>query len=112
MADLLAHGPSEREQWRRPLPEGRPVTLGRRPDRSEFTVPWDRQVSGLHAELEWKGGRLAVRRLPSGKNQVFHRGEPRDRFELGPGDQFVIGETTFEVVDPDHPEPEPPTPHA
>ncbi|MFN7732362.1 MAG: adenylate/guanylate cyclase domain-containing protein [Pirellula sp.] len=33
------------------------------------------------------------------RNPIFHRGLRKDQFELGIGDHFVIGQTTFSIVD-------------
>src|SRR5207248_8826464 len=110
MAELQARGPGPEDRWRRPLPEG-PVTLGRTPQ-SAWQVPWDRQVSGLHAALQWKDGLLRVRRLASGRNQIFYQGTPLDEFAVPAGGQFVIGGTTFQVLEePTASLPDLPTPH-
>jgi adenylate cyclase len=97
MAELQARGPGPEDRWRRELPEG-PVTLGRT-SRADWEVPWDRQVSGLHARVEWKDGLLRVKRLPSGRNQIFYQGTPLDEFAVPAGGQFVIGGTTFQVLE-------------
>jgi adenylate cyclase len=110
MAELQARGPGPEDRWRHPLPEGS-VTLGRT-DRSAWQVPWDRQVSGLHASLQWADGLLRVRRLPTGRNQIFYQGTPLDEFSVPPGGQFVIGATTFQVLEALTPSaPDLPTPH-
>ena len=75
MPDLIAYGPEQRYQWRKTLPAGT-VTLGRDPARSTWAADWDRQVSGLHAELVWRDGQLRVR-------QVLPRGEAEDLLLLG-----------------------------
>jgi adenylate cyclase len=94
MADLIAQGPGSGEHWRRPLPEGRAVVLGREAD---WDVPWERFLSRRHAELTWQDGRLAVRRLPSGHNPLFTQGEAADSLLLQPGEHFVLGTTTLTV---------------
>jgi adenylate cyclase len=97
MADLIAQGPKPGDGWRRPLPEGEPVVLGR--DAGGWGAPWEPFLSGRHAEVVWRGGRLEVRRLPGARNPVFAGGREADRFELLPRQQFVIGSTTFTVTD-------------
>jgi adenylate cyclase len=64
-----------------------------------WAVPWDDRVSRQHAELNWNGEQLAVTRMIDAKNPIFHRGLRKDEFEVGIGDHFVIGQTTFSIVD-------------
>src|SRR5262245_24684805 len=98
MAELVAQGPHPENHWRRTLPSG-PVTLGRVVPRSTWDAPWDQRISSLHASLSWHDGKLTVRRLPGGRNPIFFGGTAQDEFTLGPGETFVIGETTFTVQD-------------
>lgn len=100
MPDLIAQGPSPSDRWRRPLPhsgEATAFTLGR--VAPGWSVPWDDRISRQHAELRWDGERLSVARLLDAKNPVFHRGLRKDQFDVGIGDHFVIGQTTFSIVD-------------
>src|SRR5262245_41510073 len=97
MADLWARGPLPEDQSRRTLLAG-PVTVGRVAERCTWAVPWDKAVSGVHAELRWQGGRLHVRRLKSGRNPIFVQGQARDEFSLSAGESFAIGATSFTVV--------------
>lgn len=96
MADLVARGISPGDRWRRTLLAGA-QTLGRHPAKSTWVVPWDRQISGLHATLTWKDGQLHVRREPQSSNQIFFQGKPCEEFDVAVGEHFVIGETTFVV---------------
>jgi adenylate cyclase len=107
MAELWAEG-EDGQQWRRPL-SAHEVTLGRS-TRSDWLVPWDRQISSVHAQLVWNGNRLLVRRVASARNPIFHNGQVADEFEAVPGEVFVIGKTRFAVmataVDSDLPQPQ------
>jgi adenylate cyclase len=95
MPDLVAWSASDpQKRWRRTLPEG-PVTLGRKAELSMWDVPWDRQISGLHAILTWQDGKLLVRKDPRPINRIYFNGTPQDEFSLGAGEQFMIGGTTF-----------------
>jgi adenylate cyclase len=107
MPDLLAQGQDDGQCWRRTLP-AQAVTLGRT-SRSDWDVPWDKQISGLHATLVWQEGKLWVRREPSTRNAIFVRGTASDEFRVAIGEQFVIGGTAFTVKES---EPEFPTPLA
>src|SRR5947209_3632503 len=86
MADLIAQGLTTHQRWRRTLPEGQPVILGR--TAGTWAVPWDEQISRRHAEVTWRSGRLKVRRLPTARNPIFLRGQTTDEFELRPRESF------------------------
>jgi adenylate cyclase len=101
MPDLIAQGPTPSDRWRRPLPKegalAKPVVLGR--TSMGWSVPWDDRISRNHATLLWTGSRLVVARLIDARNPVFHKGLRQDEFEIVIGDHFVIGQTTFSLVD-------------
>ena len=101
MPDLIAQGPSPSDRWRRPLPKDpvlqQPVVLGR--TAAGWAVPWDDRISRSHVRLLWNGSRLEVSRLIDARNPVFHKGLRQDDFNIGIGDHFVIGQTTFSLVD-------------
>lgn len=101
MPDLIAQGPSPSDRWRRPLPkESTPpkaVLLGR--TAPGWSVPWDDRISRNHASLVWNGSRLTVSRHLDARNPIFYKGLRQDDFEIGIGDHFVIGQTTFSLVD-------------
>lgn len=96
MAHLIAQGDLPQQRWRRSLPEGRPVVLGRAA--GGFDVPWDSHVSRRHAELTLEDERLDVRRIASSRNPIFAQGVERDAFTIDPGEHFVIGQTTFTLA--------------
>ena len=62
-------------------------------------MPWDKSISRRHIQICWRDERLEVRRLPAARNPVFFVGSGQDRFTLVPGEHFVIGETTFALVE-------------
>lgn len=95
MADLIAQGSDAAQRWRRPLPTGEAVLLGRN---ASWSVPWDDRISRRHAELLWDGEKLTVRKLPDARNPLFVNGAERDEFVLIPGNHFVIGGTTFTLA--------------
>lgn len=100
MPDLIARTGQD-EHWRKSIPMT-PVTLGRLEDKSLWAAPWDKQISGQHATLEWMNGALQVRRIPSAVNPIFYRGTPTDEFNVAVGEKFVIGSTTFELHETKH----------
>jgi len=97
MADLIAQGEEAQQRWRRTLPEGQPVVLGR--TAGLWAVPWDQHISRQHAELVWTGQRLEVSQLPRVRNPIYLRGKEAKRFSLRPGEHFAIGSTTFTLAD-------------
>jgi adenylate cyclase len=97
MPDLIAQGTEPQQRWRRSLPEGQAVLLGRL--MGAWGVSWDPHVSRRHAELFWNGRRLEVVRLPEARNPIYLRGKEDDHFTIEPGEHFVIGQTTFTLAD-------------
>jgi adenylate cyclase len=97
VADLIAQGNDPQHRWRRTLLAGRPETLGR--GAGSWATPWDIRVSRNHAQVCWDGQRLEVERLPNARNPIFCKGQEATRFEIAPGEHFVIGETTFTLAD-------------
>lgn len=97
MADLIAQGVGAEHRWRRPLPLREPIVLGR--SAGEWSASWDLQISRRHAELLWDGRRLQVRKLPEAKNPIFFHGRPTSECRLLPEEHFVIGQTSFLLVE-------------
>lgn len=97
MPDLIAQGPSPELRWRRTLEPDRVYVVGR--EAGGWATPWDRLVSRRHVEVCWRDGRLYVRRLPDARNPVYVAGAPQDTFTRLVGEHFVIGETTFTLVE-------------
>jgi adenylate cyclase len=97
VADLIAQGVDPEHRWRRPLPEGETIVLGR--SAGTWAVPWDGLISRRHAEVCWRNGRLEVRRLPSARNPILRDNEELAAFEVRPSHFFVIGDTAFTLTD-------------
>lgn len=97
MADLIAQGPEAQQRWRRALPEGQQLVLGRAA--GIWSVPWDHHVSRQHAELRLAGGRLEVSQRIEARNPVFYQGRESRHFFVKPGEHFVIGQTDFTLSD-------------
>ncbi len=96
MADLIAQGERLSQRWRRTLPEGDLVTLGRAA--GYWAATWDPLISRRHAELVWNGSQLTVTQISGTRNPLFFRGRPCDRLTLRPGEHFVIGDTSFTLT--------------
>jgi adenylate cyclase len=98
MPDLIAQGPRPQDRWRRTLPEkGEEFILGRTAE--PWSVGWDDRVSRQHASICWNGSKLEVKKLDRARNAIFYRGQQRDKFLASIGEHFVIGQTTFTVLD-------------
>lgn len=96
MANLIAQGEQLSQRWRRVLPEGDAVTLGR--TTGHWAITWDPLISRRHVEIVWKDGQLTVALLPEARNPLFYRGRSCDHATLQPGEHFVIGDTSFTLT--------------
>jgi adenylate cyclase len=105
MPELEArYRPDPSKFWRKTLP-AEEVKLGRRPGERvgevRWAVEWDDFISGLHASLQWRNGKLLVRRrmVPEPtRNPLFFKEQECNEFVVAPGEHFVIGETVFTVL--------------
>ena len=100
MAELVVSGPEPMQRWRRSIPPGEIVRLGRAP-RSGWAVPWDALISREHAELQMVSGQLRVRRLDSARNPIYHQDSESTDFLVTSGESFRIGRTVFQLVSAD-----------
>jgi adenylate cyclase len=97
MPDLIAQGTEAEQRWRRPLPVGRAIELGRAC--GEWSAAWDERISRRHVVATCAPGRLEVQVLPGARNPVFYRGRREEHFTLKPGEHFVIGATSFTLAE-------------
>jgi adenylate cyclase len=93
VAELIAQGKNFDHRWRRLIPAGETIVLGR--TTPSFRVPWDDRISREHVRLLLKNQRLHVEKIPQASNPVFHLGREASQFIIEPGEHFVIGLTTF-----------------
>lgn len=99
MPELIAVGPEPKQRWRRQIPDGQVIRLGRAP-RNGWAVPWDRHISREHAELALHGGdQIKVRRLEVARNYISYQGSSSNEFTLSVGEEFRIGVTSFYLAD-------------
>lgn len=97
MPELKAQGVEKEDRWQRKLVPGETAVIGRAA--GLWTVPWDPFVSRRHAEILWQEDELEVRQLETAGNPIFLRGSPTPRFRIRPGEHFVIGSTTFSLIE-------------
>jgi FHA domain len=79
------------------------VTIGRRPD-NDISIPWDLEISRVHAQLERVGGEWVVADDGLSRNGTYVNGERVvGRRRLRDGDRIVFGETRvlYRMPDPD-----------
>lgn len=99
MPDLIAQGPRPQDRWRRTLPSDSHVKLVLGRTAEPWSVVWDDRISRQHAELRWNGKSLEVAKLPQARNAIFYRGKQLNQFSAEVGEHFVIGQTTFTLLD-------------
>lgn len=76
-----------------------PLLCGRAPSRRpSLTIPWDEYISRDHFDMTAEGDQVRVQRAPGGKNPITFRGQPADSILVRPGESFVAGNTTFEIL--------------
>jgi adenylate cyclase len=97
MADLIAQGEHPNDRWRRALPIGQTLMLGR--TANPWCVPWDDRISRDHARLLWDGDTLSIEQVAEAKNPIFVRGQAVASANLSAGHHFVIGKTTFSILE-------------
>lgn len=76
----------------------RDYLLGRAGD-ADLPVSWDRQISRRHVRLRLVDGGVQVARLSSASNPLFFAGREVEECLVRPGEHFVLGETSFQLVD-------------
>lgn len=100
MLELIVTGPEPTQGWRREIPEGEVVRLGRAP-RHGWAVPWDLLISREHCELSANGAQVNVARLDSARNPVYFQEVDTTEFAIAAGQGFRIGQTMFQLVSVD-----------
>jgi pSer/pThr/pTyr-binding forkhead associated (FHA) protein len=81
--------------------DGRVLSIGRRSS-CDVALPWDREVSRLHAELSLVGGAWVVCDAGLSRNGTFLNGERvLGRRRLRTGDALRVGATVLTVCDGD-----------
>ena len=79
------------------------VTLGRRPE-ADVSLPWDAEISRLHAELMERAGEWVVIDDGLSQNGTFVNGmRVEGRRRLTDGDLITIGRTNLTFCDPREP---------
>jgi len=83
-----------------PLRDRSLVTLGRRPE-ADVCLPWDPEISRLHAELLHRAGEWVIVDDGLSANGTFVNGMPVEgRRRLQDGDLITVGRTSLTFCDP------------
>ena len=97
MFELLALGPDRRQRVRCSLPPEETVCLGR-DVAADLPIPWDPYISRRHADLKVTADGVEVTKRAEAVNPLFYLGEPVESCRLRGGEHFVIGSTSFQIV--------------
>jgi FHA domain-containing protein len=82
------------------LAQGQPVTIGRRQEAS-ISIPWDPEMSRVHAELEVRAGEWTISDDGLSQNGTWVNGlRLAGRRRLNDGDLVRVGRTMFAYCDP------------
>jgi len=95
---------SKKHFWKKTLEANASVQLGRSV-KDGWSVPWDKAVSRSHAELTCVGDQIEVRCLDNAKNAAVYNRRAVRQFTVREGEEFIIGDTTFQVDRLDDPRP-------
>jgi FHA domain len=80
------------------------VTLGRRPE-ADVCLPWDAEISRLHAEIVWRAGEWLITDDGLSVNGTYVNGLPVEgRRRLHDGDLITVGRTNLSFCDPRDPD--------
>jgi pSer/pThr/pTyr-binding forkhead associated (FHA) protein len=97
---FLVYRDDEGRQVIHTLAAGRPVTIGRR-EEADISVPWDPEMSRVHAELEARAGEWTITDDGMSQNGTWVNGlRLTGRRRLGDGDLLRVGRTLFAFCDP------------
>lgn len=98
MLELLIQGAEENHSRRHALQPGEVHIIGRDAGVS-LSIPWDRQCSRRHAQLQTHPDHIQLTRLGSARNPLFFAGESVESCRVEIGQHFVVGTTSFYLVE-------------
>lgn len=101
--ELQALGTDDSQCSVRSLETDAVFRLGRAPQ-NDWVVNWDRLISREHAQMRWHEGQLQVRCMEKATNPVIINGESFRELKIDVGGEFLIGATTFRLVEDIEPE--------
>jgi len=96
--ELMVQGADASHSRRHALRPGETHVIGRDADAS-LAVPWDRLLSRRHVQLNAHPDHVQLTRLSSAHNPLFFAGESVESCRVEVGQHFVIGATSFYLVE-------------
>ncbi len=97
MLELIAQGGKPAQFRRHPVASGSRLVIGR--ETAGLSIPWDAEISRNHVQLDVRPGHVQLTRLATAKNPLFFGGEAVDSCRVEIGQHFVIGSTSFHLVE-------------
>lgn len=97
MLELIAQGGKPAQFRRHAIASGSRLVIGR--EAAGLSIPWDAQISRNHVQLDVRPGHVQLTRLATAKNPLFFGGEAVDSCRVEIGQHFVIGSTSFHLVE-------------
>ncbi len=97
MLELMAYSSNHQHSSKISLENGQELILGRSSD-ADVQILWDDRISRKHALLVVQQNQVSVQKYPDAGNQIFLSGNAVDQFLLESGSSFVIGSTTFQLI--------------
>ena len=94
----MAYSSNHQHSSKISLENGQELVLGRSKD-ADISVPWDDCISRKHALLTIQKNQVSVQKYVDAENLIFISGKGVDEFLLASGNSFVIGSTTFQLID-------------
>lgn len=94
----MIYGSNHQQSSKFSLEAGQELVLGRSSD-ADIQVLWDDRISRKHVLLTVQQRQVSVKKIATAENHIFLFGEETDEFLLEAGNSFVIGSTTFQLVD-------------
>ncbi|QDU09147.1 adenylate/guanylate cyclase domain-containing protein [Gimesia aquarii] len=94
----MVYGSNHQQSCKFSLETGQELVLGRSVD-ADVQVLWDDRISRKHALLTVQEKQISVKKFAAAENHIYSFGEESDELLLEVGNSFVIGSTTFQLVD-------------
>ncbi len=97
MIELLVIGKETAQRFSIPIVESQTVRLGRS-SQCEIAVPWDREISRIHAEVTLSHGYALIRKLDAARNLLVFKGKETTSVNLQIDEEFQVGQTIFRLA--------------
>lgn len=102
MLELFVIGQEATQRFSLRIAESQTFRLGRS-SQCEIAVPWDREISRIHAEVTLSHGYALIRKLDAARNPLVFKEKNAVSINLQADEEFQIGQTTFLLKSVDDP---------